>query len=137
MYSLGQKLFVEFVGTFTLVLAGAGCVCADQNLWANSQANVGLLAIALASGLAMGADGQRPWTRIRRPFQSCYHRGILGYAPARHDEGTFPYWLAQLLGSVAAAFLLVTVIPESVWQPSLSALPILVPPYGLSRGCTR
>ena len=126
MYSLGQKLFVEFIGTFTLVFAGVGSICADQYLRANGQTNVGLLAIALANGLAMGVMV----SAIAHISGGHFNPAItIGFWVTRR-LGTMKalfYCIAQLLGALAAAFLLVTVIPESVWRPVALGTPDLVP----------
>jgi glycerol uptake facilitator-like aquaporin len=51
MYNIPQKLTAEFLGTFALIFFGAGSICADQYL--HSTGGIGLLAIALAHGLAI------------------------------------------------------------------------------------
>lgn len=126
MYSLGQKLFVEFTGTFTLVLAGVGCVCADQYLRASGQANIGLVAIALANGLAMGVMVSAVGHISSGHFNPAITAGFWVTRRLGTMKALF-YWIAQLLGAVAAAFLLVTIIPESVWRPVALGTPDLVP----------
>src|SRR4030088_3268247 len=51
MYTNFQKFAAEFIGTFALVFFGAGAVCTDRYL--QSSGGIGLLGVALASGLAM------------------------------------------------------------------------------------
>lgn len=126
MYSLGQKLFVEFTGTFALVLAGAGCICADQYLRANGQTNAGLLAIALANGLAMGVMVSAVGHISGGHFNPAITAGFWVTRRLGTMKALF-YWIAQLLGALAAAFLLVTVIPEFVWRPVALGTPDLVP----------
>lgn len=126
MYSLGQKLFVEFTGSFTLVLAGAGCICADQYLRANGQSNVGLLAIALASGLAMGVMVSAVGHISGGHFNPAITAGFWVTRRLGTMKALF-YWIAQILGALAAAFLLINVIPESVWRPVALGTPDLVP----------
>jgi MIP family channel proteins len=126
VYSLGQKLFIEFTGTFTLVLAGAGCICADQYYRANGQTNVGLLAIALASGLAMGIMVSAVGHISGGHFNPAITAGFWVTRRLGTMKALF-YWIAQLLGALAAAFLLITVIPESVWRPVALGTPDLVP----------
>src|SRR5260370_41585034 len=53
MYNLTQKLTAEFIGTFALVFFGEGAVCVDMQLRTNATGGIGLLAIALAHGLAI------------------------------------------------------------------------------------
>jgi glycerol uptake facilitator-like aquaporin len=56
MYNLTQKLTAEFIGTFALIFFGAGAACVDMQLRTNATGGIGLLAIALAHGLAIRAD---------------------------------------------------------------------------------
>ena len=132
MYSLGQKLFAEFIGTFTLVLIGAGAICADQYLRLSGQTNVGLVAIALANGLAMGvmvsAVGHVSGGHLNPAI-------TIGFWVTRRlgTMQTLFYWIAQLLGALAAAFLLVTIVPESVWRPVALGTPDLAPTTDLTR----
>src|ERR1700688_1893560 len=53
MYNLSQKLTAEFIGTFALIFFGGGAVCVDMQLRTNATGGIGLLAIALAHGLAI------------------------------------------------------------------------------------
>jgi len=126
LYSLSQKLFIEFTGTFTLVFAGAGSICADQSLRANGQTNVGLLPIALATGLAMGVMVSAVGHISGGHFNPAITAGFWVTRRLGTMKALF-YWIAQLLGALAAAFLLVTVIPESVWRPVALGTPDLVP----------
>jgi MIP family channel proteins len=126
LYSLSQKLFAEFIGTFTLVFIGAGAICADQYLRMNGQVNVGLLAIAIANGLAMAimvsAIGHISGGHLNPAI-------TIGFWVTRR-LGTFQtllYWIAQILGALAASFLLLTIIPESVWRPVALGTPDLAP----------
>ena len=132
MYNLGQKLFAEFIGTFALVLIAAGSICADQYLRTNGQTTVGLLTISLAYGLAMGVmvsglvhiSGAHLNPAITVGFWVTRRIGTLQ---------TLFYGIAQLLGSLAAAFLLVAIIPESVWRPVSLGTPDLAPIADVTR----
>jgi len=132
VYSLGQKLFVEFTGTFALVLAGSGCICADQYLRANGQTNVGLLAIAVASGLAMAVMVSAVGHISGGHFNPAITAGFWVSRRLGTMKALF-YWIAQLLGALAAAFLLVTVIPESIWRPVALGTPDLASITDLTR----
>jgi len=60
VYSLSQKLFAEFIGTFTLIFIGVGSICADQALRASGASGAGLLAIAAAHVEAMALEESGP-----------------------------------------------------------------------------
>ena len=126
MYNLGQKLFVEFIGTFTLVFAGVACICADQYLRASNQTSAGFLAIALANGLAMGVMVSAVGHISGGHFNPAITAGFWVTRRLGTMKALF-YWIAQLLGALAAAFLIVTIIPESIWRPVALGTPDLVP----------
>jgi aquaporin Z len=126
MYSTPQKMVVEFLGTFALVFLGAGSICADQMLKAGGGAGVGLVGIALAHGLALGvmitAMGHISGGHLNPAV-------TIGFWVSR-KMGTFEglaYWVAQLLGGIAAAYLLTTLFPEEVWRTARLGTPALVP----------
>ncbi|MGH9745398.1 MAG: MIP/aquaporin family protein [Candidatus Acidiferrales bacterium] len=126
MYSLGQKLFAEFTGTFVLVLIGAGSICADQFQRASGQPSTGLLAIAIANGLAMGimvsAIGHVSGGHLNPAITiGCWVTRRLGTLQALF------YSIAQLLGALAAGFLLHAIVPESIWRPVALGTPDLAP----------
>jgi len=116
LYSLPQKLLAEFIGTFTVVFAAAGAICADQYLHAAGQTNAGILSYALAYGFAAAAM-----------FSCLAHVSGAHFNPAisigmwvSKRLGTFHalfYCVAQLLGAAGAAFVLSLIIPESAWRP--------------------
>lgn len=116
MYSLPQRLAAEFVGTFTLIFIGAGSICADQYLRAAGQSGVGVLGIAVAHGLAIGIMV----TNVGHISGGHLNPAVtIGFWVTRRLS-TLPslcYWIAQLLGAAAAAYLLSVVLPESVWRP--------------------
>lgn len=116
MYNLPSKLAAEFIGTFTVVFVAAGAICADQYLRATGQAGAGLLGSALAYGLAVAvmvsAVGHISGAHLNPAV-------TIGFWVTRR-LGTLQslcYWIAQLLGAAAAAYLLSVVLPESVWRP--------------------
>jgi len=132
LYSLAQKLFVEFLGTFTVVLAGSGAICADQYLRANGQTNGGLLTIALAYGLATAIMV----SAVAHISGGHFNPAITAGFWVTRRIGTMTallYWIAQLFGALAAAFLLVTVVPESVWRPVALGTPDLAPTTDFTR----
>jgi len=115
MYSKLQRIVAEFVGTFALIFFGAGSICADQFLKSTNQGSLGLLGIAVAHGLAIAimvtAVGHISGGHLNPAV-------TIGFWVTRKIS-TFEavlYWLAQLAGGVAAAYLLRLVIPEDTWQ---------------------
>jgi len=131
MYSKPQKLVAEFVGTFALIFFGAGSICADQYLRtsSNGQIGLGLLGIALAYGLAMGIMV----TSLGHISGGHFNPAItIGYWVTRKLStfDTVAYWIAQLAGGVAAAYLLRR-LPVDVWGPVQLGTPDLA--SGISR----
>jgi MIP family channel proteins len=127
LYNLTQKLVAEFIGTFALILIGAGSICADQYLHATGQSGVGLLGIALAHGLAIGIMV----TAIGHVSGGHFNPAVtIGFWVTKR-MGTLQslfYWIAQLLGAVTAAYVLVAIVPESIWRPVALGTPDLLRP---------
>ncbi len=115
MNSKPQKLVAEFVGTFALIFFGAGSICADMFLKSTGSSGIGLLGIALAHGLAIGimvsAVGHISGGHLNPAV-------TIGFWVTRKLStlDALLYWIAQLAGAVAAAFLLRTVVPEDTWR---------------------
>ena len=131
MYSKPQKLVAEFVGTFALIFFGAGSICADQFLRtsSNGQIGLGLLGIALAHGLAIGIMV----TSLGHISGGHFNPAItIGFWVTRKLStfDTVAYWIAQLAGGVAAAYLLRR-LPVDVWGPVQLGTPDLA--SGISR----
>jgi MIP family channel proteins len=114
MYNKPQKLAAEFVGTFALIFFGVGSICADQFLRTSGQAGVGLLGIALAHGLAIGIMV----TSLGHISGGHFNPAVtIGFWVTRKLStfDTLAYWVAQLAGGVAAAYLL-RWLPFEVWS---------------------
>lgn len=133
MNSLPQKLVAEFVGTFTLIFIGAGSICADQFLHASGGAGLGLLGIALAHGLAIGimvtAVGHISGGHLNPAV-------TIGFWVTKKVStvDSLLYWAAQLLGGIAAAYLLAALLPESVWRPVALGTPDLAADFTRTAG---
>jgi len=131
MYNTAQKLVAEFVGTFTLIFIGAGSICADQFLKMTGQGGVGLLGIAVAHGLAIGimvsAIGHISGGHLNPAV-------TIGFWVTRRMStlGALGYWIAQLAGGVAAAYLLRAVVPGDAWHAAVLGTPDLA--QNFSRG---
>jgi MIP family channel proteins len=123
MYTSFQKFAAEFLGTFALVFFGAGAVCADRYL--QSSGGIGLLGIALASGLAMAIMVSALGHISGGHFNPAITIGFWVTKRIGTMEA-FLYWAAQILGGVVAAFLLRAIIPEEIWRAVALGTPELV-----------
>src|SRR6266849_1667628 len=122
MYNIPQKLTAEFLGTFALVFFGEGAICADQYL--HSTGGIGLLAIALAHGLAIAIMVSALGHISGGHFNPAVTIGF--WVTKRvNTVDTVLYWAAQLAGATAAAFLLKAVIPEETWSAVILGTPVL------------
>src|SRR5215831_6281337 len=122
MYSTPQKLSAEFIGTFALVFFGAGSICADQFLHG---AGVGLFPIAITHGLAIALMISALGHISGGHFNPAVTIGF--WVTKRLSTlDTLFYWLAQLAGATAAAFLLRVTIPEETWRSVALGAPELM-----------
>ena len=133
MYSLPQKLFAEFVGTFTLIFIGAGSVCADQYLHASGSPGIGLLGMAIASGLAYAIMIASIGHISGGHLNPAVTIGFWVTKRLTTHDALF-YWIAQLAGAAAAANLLATAIPESIWGPVGLGTPVLAADFTRMHG---
>ena len=131
MYNRPQKLVAEFIGTFALIFFGVGSICADQFLRSssNGQMGLGLLGIALAHGLAIGIMVSSLGHISGGHFNPAV---TIGFWVTRKFStfDTLAYWIAQLAGGVAAAYLL-RLLPVDVWGAVQLGTPALA--NGISR----
>lgn len=125
MYSKPQKMVAEFVGTFALIFMGVGSICADQFIVkSGNPAGLGLLGIAAAHGLAIAimvtAVGHISGGHLNPAV-------TIGFWVTRRMS-TFDcllYWISQLAGGAAAAYLLKIVVPEDTWRAVRLGVPSL------------
>lgn len=130
MYGRPQKLLAEFLGTFAVVLASVGAVCADSFLRSIAAPGIGPLGIALAYGLAFGAMSIALGPVSGGHFNPAITIGFW----ATRRQGTFDalvFCAVQLAGAVMAAYLLRWVVPEEVWRAVALGTPDLA--NGLTR----
>ncbi|HUO33456.1 MAG TPA: aquaporin [Candidatus Acidoferrum sp.] len=116
MYKLPQKLAAEFLGTFAVVLAACGSICANQYLHAGGAPGFGVLGEALAEGLAYALLFAALSHVSGAHFNPSISIGLWVTKRLSTFETIF-YCLAQLLGALAAAYFLAAVLPESDWRP--------------------
>ena len=123
MYTNFQKFCAEFLGTFALVFFGAGSICADRYL--QSSGGIGLLGIALAHGLAIAIMVSALGHVSGGHFNPAVTIGFWVTKRTGTMEA-FLYWAAQVLGGIAAAYVLRAVIPEETWRAVALGTPSLV-----------
>jgi MIP family channel proteins len=112
---LPQKLFAEFFGTFAVNFTAIGAIAADQYLRVAGQAGLTSLGIACAYGLTYAvmivALGHISGAHLNPAV-------TLGFWVTKR-LGTMQsllYWIAQLAGALAAAYLLLAILPEANWR---------------------
>jgi len=123
VYNTPQKLAAEFLGTFALVFFGAGAICTDRFLQTNGSGPVG---IALATGIAVAVMSMAFGHVSGAHFNPAI---TIGYWITRRVNTieAAGYWAAQLLGGIAAAFVLKAILPrDEAWQPVRGGVPDLV-----------
>ena len=133
MYTLPQKLIAEFFGTLALTFFAVGAICADQYLRASGQGGFGLLGLALAYGLAyaimVSALGHISGAHLNPAVTIAF------WVTKRLSTlQSLLYWIAQLLGALAGAYLVVAIIPEAVWRPVGLGTPALTPDFTRMHG---
>ena len=116
MYNLLQKLAAEFVGTFALIFAASGSICADQYLHSSGATGFGILGIAVAQGLAISLMVTSLGHISGGHFNPAISIGLWVTKRLSTLDAIF-YWIAQILGGITAAYFLAFVIPDSVWRP--------------------
>ncbi len=125
MYNLTQKLTAEFMGAFALVFFGEGAVCVDMQLRSNATGGIGLLTIALAHGLAIAIMVSALGHVSGGHFNPAITIGF--WVTKRLSTlDTLLYWVAQVAGAVAAAFLLRAIIPDEIWRSVALGTPELM-----------
>ena len=133
MNSLPQKLVAEFIGTFTLIFIGAGSICADQMMRTGGGSGFGLVGIALAHGLAIAimvtAVGHISGGHLNPAV-------TIGFWVTKKlsTMHSLAYWAAQLLGAIAAAYLLAAILPETAWRPVALGTPDLAADFTRTQG---
>jgi len=113
MYTTAQKLIAEFIGTFAVIFFAAGSICTDQYL--HGAGGLGLLGIALAHGLAFALMVSSLGHISGGHFNPAVTIGIWVTKRLSTIDAIL-YWVAQLAGAAAAAFLLKAVVPEDTWR---------------------
>lgn len=125
MYNLLQKLVAEFIGTFIVVFVAAGSVCADQYLHPGAApAAADVLILAAAYGLATAAMVMATSHISGGHLNPSVTIGFWVTKRMTTMQSLF-YGAAQVLGAIAAGYLLSAVIPDSIWGPAALGAPNL------------
>ncbi|GLI94639.1 hypothetical protein LMG27198_36310 [Methylocystis echinoides] len=113
---LGRKLFAEFLGTFWLVFGGVGSALISAGF---PQLGIGFTGVSLAFGLTVltGAYAFGPVSGGH--FNPAVSLGLATAGRFSWKE-LGPYWIAQLIGATAAAFVLLQIMKGNI-DFSLSA----------------
>jgi len=119
-----RKLVAEALGAFTLVFAGAGAI-----ILASGNANIGLVEIALAHGLAIALMASALGAVSGGHFNPAVTAGFW----VTRRIGTplaVGYVLAQLAGGILASLLHVLLFPEGLREAAELGAPMLGPGIG-------
>src|SRR4029077_4313934 len=107
---------------FAFVFFSAGAVCAERFV---QGAGGGVVGVALVAGLSIAIFSTALGPVSGAQFNPAVTIGLWITKRVNTMEA-FGYWIAQLLGGVAAAFLLRAILPrEEAWQPVLGGTPDL------------
>ncbi len=125
-----KSYWAEFLGTFTLCFIGQGAICVAQLQGAGPYA---LLAIAFAHGLALAVMISALGATSGGHFNPAV---TLGFVVTGRQSMTsaITYWISQLLGAIAASFLLRSVIPGEAGQAVHWGVPMLGAGLSSSQG---
>ena len=108
-----KKYIAEFLGTFTLVFIGAGCVCADSYLVKAGSPGFGLLGIAIAFGVVVMAVAYSLGYISGAHINPAVTISMVMTRRMGVDCG-LKYILSQLAGASFAGFLLRILFPEAL-----------------------
>jgi MIP family channel proteins len=115
VYTLTQKLCAEFIGTFAVIFFAMGAICSDEYLRSTGQGAITTLGLALAYGLAVGVMV----TAVAHISGGHLNPAVtIGFWVTKRLSTTLTllYWVAQLLGAIAAGYLISALIPDAVWR---------------------
>lgn len=120
-----RKAIAEFIGTFALIFIGAGSIVATGGS--------DLLTIALAHGLTIAVMASATGHISGGHFNPAITLGALvgRQIPSRL---AIAYWIAQLLGALVAATVLLGIFPPAQWQATILGTPFLGPDVGIATG---
>lgn len=114
-----NKLSAEFFGTFWLVFGGCGSAILAA---AFPELGIGFLGVALAFGLTVLTMAYAVGGISGGHFNPAVSLGLMvaGRLPAKD---LIPYWVAQVLGAIAAAAVLFLIASGRKASPPVASLP--------------
>jgi len=123
-----KSYWAEFLGTFTLCFAGQGAIVMQQAAGTNS-----LLVIAFAHGLALAVMISALGVWSGGHFNPAVTFGFW-FTRRMSLTSAITYWMSQLVGAIAASFLLRSVVPGEAGEAVHFGVPLLAPGVSLSQG---
>ena len=123
-----KSYWAEFLGTFTLCFAGQGAIVMQQAAGTNN-----LLVIAIAHGLALSImiSALVQWSGAH--FNPAVTFGI--WISRRMSlSSAITFWVSQLLGAIAASFLLRAVVPGEPGAATHFGVPMLASGVSVGQG---
>ena len=123
-----KSYWAEFLGTFTLCFAGQGAIVMQQAAGTNN-----LLVIAVAHGLALSVMISALGTWSGGHLNPAV---TFGFWVTRRMSLTsaITYWVSQLLGAIAASFLLRAVVPGEPGAAVHFGVPMLAAGVSVGQG---
>jgi MIP family channel proteins len=123
-----KSYWAEFLGTFTLCFAGQGAIVMQQAAGTNN-----LLVIAVAHGLALAVMISALGALSGGHFNPAV---TFGFWVTRRISLTsaITYWVSQLLGAIAASFLLRAVVPGEPGAAVHFGVPMLASGVSVGQG---
>ncbi|MBO9408071.1 aquaporin Z [Shimia sp. R9_1] len=101
-----NKLFAEFIGTFWLVLGGCGSAVLAAGV---ADVGIGWLGVSLAFGLTVLTMAYAVGHISGGHFNPAVSLGLM-IAGRFEGKDLIPYWIAQVVGAIAAALVLYLII---------------------------
>ncbi|MBO9401712.1 aquaporin Z [Shimia sp. R9_3] len=101
-----NKLFAEFIGTFWLVLGGCGSAVLAAGV---ADVGIGWLGVSLAFGLTVLTMAYAVGHISGGHFNPAVSLGLM-IAGRFEGKELIPYWIAQVVGAIAAALVLYLIV---------------------------
>jgi MIP family channel proteins len=123
-----KSYWAEFLGTFTLCFAGQGAIVMQQAAGTNN-----LLVIAVAHGLALAVMISALGTWSGGHFNPAVTFGFW-FTRRISLTSAITYWVSQLVGAIAASFLLRAVVPGEPGAAVHFGVPMLAAGVSVGQG---